>query len=67
MLILKDFVPNWDLPTWSLLEKYVELFQPTAEAIRCLEGQKYVTQSLILLQLCALEKSNKSIAAKCIM
>jgi hypothetical protein len=65
VLILKDFVPNWDLPTWSLLEKYVELFQPTAEAIKCLEGQKYVTQSLILLQLCALEKSNNRIAAKC--
>jgi hypothetical protein len=67
VLIPKDFVPNWDLPSWSLLEKYVELFQPTADAIRCLEGQKYVTQSLILLQLCALEKSNKSIAAKCVM
>ena len=50
---------------WSLLDKYVELFVPTADVIKSLEGEKYVTQSLILLQLCALEKANKIVGEKC--
>lgn len=45
----------------------MELFGPTAEAIAMLEGEKYITQSLILLQLCALEKSNKRIKDQCML
>ena len=45
----------------------MELFSPTAEAITMLEGEKYITQSLILLQLCALEKSNKRIRDLCML
>jgi hypothetical protein len=68
LFIFQEFVPNWGLSngeTWSLLEAFVELFFPTADTIRCLEGEKYITQSLILLQLCALERSNKKVAEKC--
>jgi len=63
----KEYVPNWGVPTepaWTILGQIVELFCPTAEAITMLEGEKYVTQSLILLQICALEKSNKRIKEK---
>jgi hypothetical protein len=62
-----EFVPNWGVingETWTLFDKFVELFLPTAESIKHLEGQKYITQSLILLQLCCLEKSNKNVAEK---
>jgi len=62
-----EFVPNWGVSngeTWSLFDKFVELFLPTAETIKQLEGQKYITQSLILLQLCCLEKSNNNVAEK---
>jgi hypothetical protein len=45
----------------------VELFVPTADVIKSLEGEKYVTQSLILLQLCALEKANKIVGEKCMI
>ncbi len=50
---------------WNLLEKLVELFLPTAEAITMLEGEKYATQSLILVQLCYLEKVIRSVKTKC--
>lgn len=66
----QEFVPAWGVPTgsvWTLLGQFVELFYPTAEAITMLEGEKYVTQSLILLQLCTLEKCNSKIKAKCML
>jgi len=53
-----EFVPNWDKPQSkirSFLTSIVDLFKPTLKAIQNLEGEKYVTQSLILLQLCQLE------------
>jgi hypothetical protein len=59
---------NWGVQTgetWALFGKYVELFLPTANAISTLEGEKYITQSLILLQLCCLEKSAQKIGEKC--
>jgi hypothetical protein len=64
----KEFVPNWGPPgseMWVLADKLVELFSPTAEAITLLEGEKYVTQSLILLQLCYLEKVVLATKSKC--
>jgi len=62
-----EFVPNWGPAAsemWDLLDKVVELFLPTAEAIAILEGEKYVTQSLVLVQLCYLEKVALSIKTK---
>jgi len=62
-----EFVPDWGNPQsdmWTVLDRLVELFQPTLEAIKLLEGEKYITQSLILLQLCALEKSTKALSLK---
>lgn len=70
MFILKEFVPNWGPAAsemWDLLDKVVELFLPTAEAIALLEGEKYVTQSLVLVQLCYLEKVALSIKIKCML
>ena len=66
--INQEFVPDWGVwngETWSLFDKFVEVFLPTAQAITTLEGEKYVTQSLILLQLCSLEKCNTKVAQQC--
>ena len=54
-----------DSEPWTYLTKLVELFLPTAEAITILEGEKYITQSLILVQICYLEKGVLSIKSKC--
>jgi len=62
-----EFVPDWGVTTsetWTVLEKMVELFLPTTVIISSLEGEKYVTQSLILLQLCHLENSIKAVKQK---
>jgi len=62
-----EFVPDWVVPTsepWMILGTLMELFAPTVEAISVLEGEKYVTQSLILLQLCQLENSIKAVQRK---
>lgn len=40
---------------------------PTTVIISSLEGEKYVTQSLILLQLCHLENSIKAVKQKCMI
>jgi hypothetical protein len=45
----------------------VELFIPTTVVISSLEGEKYVTQSLILLQLCHLESSVIAVQTKCML
>jgi hypothetical protein len=48
-----DALPSWgdrDSTMWILLQQIVELFSPTITAIKALEGQHYVTQSLIILQ-----------------
>lgn len=63
-----DALPNWgkqDDEAWTLLEMVVELFKSTIDAIRRLEGQKYVTQSTILMELCLLEMSAKEVQEKC--
>ena len=65
---LQEFVPFWGVPTdeaWTTLGKLVELFLPTTKTISCLEGEKYITQSLILLQLCLLEKTTNNLILKC--
>jgi hypothetical protein len=54
----QDAVPNWgneDSEAWTMLGQLVELFAPTAEAIMTLEGEKYVTLSLVLVTVCYLE------------
>ncbi len=43
----------------------VELFAPTLQAIAMIEGQKYITQSLVLLQFCHLDKSIGLLLEKC--
>src|SRR5687768_8450672 len=56
---MQVFVPNWDHPEsekWKFIEKLMELFSPTLEAISTFEGQTYITQSLILLQKSHIEK-----------
>lgn len=47
------------------MEKIVNIFQPTLNIISFLEGQKYITESVILLQLCQLEKSIDSMKEFC--
>lgn len=64
----KDALPNWgnrDSDAWEKLSKIVELFVPTLEAIKVLEGQHYITQSLILLQLCLIERAVIDLTKKC--
>jgi hypothetical protein len=61
------FVPNWGVATseaWTILGRVVEIFLPTTVVISSLEGEKYVTQSLILLQLCHLESSVHAVQNK---
>jgi hypothetical protein len=56
----KEFVPDWgdmDSEAWAFLGQIAELFEPTLKAIQVLEGSKYVTQSLILLEMCLMESS----------
>lgn len=68
--ILQEFVPDWGVSTsesWTILERMVELFLPTTVVISSLEGEKYVTQSLILLQLCHLENSVQAVKQKCML
>jgi hypothetical protein len=63
----KDAVPNWgdsNSEAWIILGQVVELFKPTVEAISRLEGQRYVTQSLILLELCLIENTIKEMQKK---
>ena len=63
-----DALPNWgarDSDAWVLISQIVELFVPTLEAIKTLEGQNYITQSLILLELCLIEKSVIDLMQKC--
>jgi hypothetical protein len=65
---LQEFVPNWDKPhstKWAFLEKIVELFHPTLNAIKLLEGDEYITQSLILLQIIQIEKQVGILSQKC--
>ena len=64
----KDALPNWgahDSEAWVILSQIVELFVPTLTAIKHLEGQFYITQSLILLELCVIEKGIKNLMEKC--
>lgn len=59
-----EFVPDWGpslSSQWILLEKIVNIFKPTLDIISYLEGQKYITESVILLQLCNLEISVDSL------
>ncbi len=68
ILMFQEFVPNWDKPQssiWIFLESVVELFKPTIKAISDLEGEKYITQSLILLQFCQLELNIDTMKKKC--
>jgi hypothetical protein len=61
-------VPNFGLPdgeTWTLLARMAELFEPTLDAIRQLEGQTYVTLPLVLLQFCHMERSIVALMLKC--
>jgi hypothetical protein len=61
-------VPNFGLPdgeTWTLLARMAELFEPTLDAIRQLEGQTYVTLPLVLLQFCNMERSIVALMLKC--
>jgi hypothetical protein len=63
----KDVVPNWgkeDSEAWTLFGQLVELFLPTSEAIMLLEGEKYVTLSLILVSLCYLEVTTQDCKLK---
>jgi hypothetical protein len=63
-----DALPSWgdrDSTMWILLQQIVELFSPTITAIKALEGQHYVTQSLIILQLCLIEESVSATLKKC--
>ena len=63
-----DALPSWgekDSTMWILLQQIVELFSPTITAIKALEGQHYVTQSLIILQLCLIEESVSALLQKC--
>jgi len=63
----RDFVPHWGdstNETWITLGLIVEIFIPTAKAISTLEGQKYITQSLILLQISLLEKTSNDLKLK---
>ena len=64
-----DALPDWgvrDSDAWILISQIVELFVPTLEAIKSLEGQNYITQSLILLELCLIEKSVIDLMEKCV-
>lgn len=47
------------------MEQIAELFEPTLNAIKNLEGSKYVTQSLILLEMCMIENSIFEMQKKC--
>jgi hypothetical protein len=56
----QEYVPYYGVPdneTEVFLKHIVELFHPTIEAISTLEGQNYITQSLILLQMSLLERN----------
>jgi hypothetical protein len=47
------------------LGQLVELFAPTAEVIMTLEGEKYVTLSLVLVTVCYLEVTTTETKMKC--
>jgi len=53
-----------DGDTWTMLEQVVELFKPTIDALSRLEGESYITQSLILMEMCLLEDSVKNMKKK---
>jgi len=60
-------IPNWgdsNSEAWTILGQVVELFMPSVQAISRLEGESYVTQSLILLEICLIEKNIKDLQKK---
>jgi hypothetical protein len=64
----QDALPNWGVTNsdaWVLLSQIVELFLPTLKAIKNLEGQSYITQPLIILEFCLIEKAVNDLKQKC--
>jgi hypothetical protein len=57
-------VPAWTEDQWHLLEKLMDVFGPSAHTLDRLQGQKFVTQSSILLELLMLEKNNNAMLAE---
>ena len=58
-------IPDFSAETWNFVEKLVEVFGLTAQSLANLEGQKYVTQSLVLLEILRLEANNNAVIEKC--
>jgi hypothetical protein len=57
-------VPAWTDSQWDLLEKLLKVFGESAHTLDRLQGQKYVSQSSILLELLMIEKNNATVLAE---